>query len=74
VFSTKRQKPLHPQLIYDSQFIESVSNHKHLGVTLSFSVSWRTHAFNIYEKALERLNLLKGLKFRINRAALDNLY
>ena len=74
VFSTKRQKPLHPQLKYDNQIIESVSNHKHLGVTLSSNLLWRTHVFNIYEKASKRLNLLKGLKFRINRAALDNLY
>ena len=71
VFSTKRQKPLHPQLKYDNQIIESVSNHKHLGVTLSSNLLWRTHVFNIYKK---RLNLLKGLKFKINRAALDNLY
>ena len=51
VFSTKRQKPLHPQLKYDNQIIESVSNHKHLGVTLSSNLLWRTHVFNIYEKA-----------------------
>ncbi len=32
------------------------------------------HVFNTHEKASKRLNLLKGLKFKIDRAALTNLY
>ena len=28
VFSTKRQKPWHPQLKYDNQIIESINNHE----------------------------------------------
>jgi hypothetical protein len=30
--------------------------------------------FNIYERASKRLNYFKGLKFRINREALNQLY
>ena len=74
IFSVKCQKPLHPQLKYDNKAIESVSNHKHLGVTLSSNLSWRAHVFNIYERASKRLNYFKGLKFRINREALNQLY
>ncbi len=74
VFSTKRQKPWHPQLKYDNHIIESVNNHEHLGVTLSSSLLWRMHVFNTHEKASKRLNLLKDLKFKIDRAALINLH
>ena len=66
IFSVKRQKPLHPQLEYDNKIIESVSNQKPLGVTLSSNLSWRTHVFNVYERAHKRLNSLKAIKFKIN--------
>ncbi len=59
IFSVKRQKPLHLQLKYDNKIIESVSNQNHLGVTLS----WRTHVFNVHERAYKRLNSLKAIKF-----------
>ncbi len=74
IFSVKCEKPLHPQLKYDNKAIESASIHKHLGVILSSNLSWRAHVFNIYERASKRLNYFKGLKFRINREALNQLY
>ena len=66
IFSVERQKPLHPQLKYDNKTIEFVSNHKYLGVTLLSYLPWRSHVFNVYERAYKRLNSLKALKFRIN--------
>ena len=47
--------------------IDNVSNHKHLGVTICSDLSWRIHIFNVYEKASKKLNLLKGLKFKLGR-------
>ena len=44
----------------------------HLGVTSN--LSWKAHIIKAYEKACKRLNLLKGLKFKINRETLDWLY
>ena len=37
-------------------------------------MSRRTYILNIHDKASKRLNLLKGLKFKINRNTLDKLY
>jgi hypothetical protein len=50
-FSAKMFKPAHPTLYFANEPIEIVSNHKHLGVTLSSNLSWRAHILNIYEKA-----------------------
>ena len=44
----------------------------HLGVTSN--LSWKAHIIKVYEKACKRLNLLKGLKFKINRETLNRLY
>ena len=70
-FSPKRLKPTHPTLYFA---IEIVNNHKHLGVVLSSNLSWRVHFLNIYEKASKKLNLLKGLKFKISTETLSKLY
>lgn len=73
-FSAKRIKPRHPMLYFNNETIEIVSNHKHLGVILSSNLSWRAHIFNVYEKASKKLNLLKGLKFKLSRETLSKLY
>ena len=66
-------KTEHPALYYEGNEIDTVSSHKHLGVSSS-NLSWRTHILNIHDKASKRLNLLKGLKLEINRNTLDKLY
>ena len=73
IFFTKRDKPVHPALYCEGNEINTVSSHKHLGVTLSSNLSWRTHILNIHDKTSKRLNLLKGLKLKINRNILDKL-
>ena len=37
-------------------------------------MSWKSHILRIYEKANRRLNILKSLKFKINRSTLICLY
>ena len=74
IFSVKRIKPSHPNIYFNNQIIENVSNHKHLGVTLCSDLSWRAHIFNVYEKVSKKLNLLKGLKFKLSRETLSKLY
>ena len=73
-FSSKRIKPVHPSLYLALRPIEEVISHDHLGVTLSCDLSWRPHILKIHQKASKRLNMLKGLKFKLNRFALEVLY
>jgi hypothetical protein len=74
IFSLKRLRPNHPPLFFNNNEIQEVFNHKHLGVTLLSNLTWTAHIINIHEKASKRLNLLKGLKFKLNRKTLSNLY
>jgi len=67
VFSAKRDKPVHPPLILNSNIIEDVTVHEHLGLTLFSNLSWRMHILKIHQKASKKLNrytlevLLKSL-------------
>ena len=45
-----------------------------MGTTLSNDLTWITHISTIYENASKRLNLLKGLKFKLNRSTLNAMY
>ena len=73
-FSAKRIKPPHPDLFYADNKIIEVAQHTHLGVVLCNNLSWRAHIFKIYEKASKRLNILKGIKYKVDRSTLRKLY
>jgi hypothetical protein len=74
VFSNKKVKRDHPSLSMMGCDIKEVDSHTHLGLNLQSNSSWNTHILTIYEKACKRLNMLKSLKFRIERSTLACLY
>ena len=74
IISTKKIKPLHPQLYLLNNAVEEVTTHEHLGVTLTNNLSWRPHIWKIHTKVSKILNLLKSLKFNLDRATLEVLY
>ena len=47
IFSTKRIKPYHPDLFYEGKKIAMVSQHTHLSVTLSSTLSWKAHILKV---------------------------
>ena len=73
-FSVKRFKPFHPFVVFDNEVIDEVTQHTHLGVTLASNLSWKPHIFYVYERACKRVNMLKGLKFKLSRNILERLY
>lgn len=74
VISRKRNKPVHPPLLMSGIQIPSVVEHKHLGVIFSNDCTWDEHIATITEKAWSRLNIMRHLRFRLNRKALEQIY
>ena len=75
LLSTKCVPLLHLQLFMNNTVISESKSCKHLGITFSSTCSWTEHISRITESAWVRLNLLRALKYKINRKALEkNLF
>ena len=74
LLSTKLVPLLHPQLFMNNTVISESSSYKHLGIAFSSTCSWTEHISKITESAWIRLNLLRALKYKINRKALEKIY
>jgi hypothetical protein len=51
-----------------------VKFHKHLGVTISDDGSWNKHIELVIDKAYSKLNILRMLKFMLDRSSFEKLY
>ena len=58
-----------PPLILNNSIIEDVIVHEHLGLTFD-----RPYVTKIHQKASKKLNLLKPLKYNLNRYTLEVLF
>ena len=63
-----------PTFIFDNTNISFVDNHKHLGVTFSCNGQWKTHIDNILNSAYKTLGIMRKLKYRFSRQALNQMY
>ena len=63
-----------PKLFFNSDSLELVSVHRHLGLLISESLSWTNFIDSVVNSALKKLCLLKNLKFKIGRKILSKLY
>ena len=73
-FSPKPNKQDHPPLLLDTKVVKDVECHTHLGLTLQSNMSRRNHIVKMYKKASKRLNMLKYVKYRVDRSTLTYLY
>lgn len=74
IFSRKRHKPYHPPVLMDNIQINEVSSHKHLGLVFSNDCSWHNHLELIKSKAWTRVNVMRKLKFKLDRRSLETIY
>ena len=74
IFSRKRKKPNHPNLVMDQQSIQEVNSHRHLGLVLSNDCTWHDHLEYIKSKAWTRINVMRKLKFKLDRRSLQIIY
>ena len=62
------------EIEFQNQLVEFVSCHKHLGITFDSNGKFHTHIENILKCASTRLNVLKKLKYVLNRNYLARIY
>ena len=74
IISRKTQKQTHPPLSMFDEEIAEVENHKHLGVFLSNNLRWSHHIDYILSKAYHRINMLRKLKYTLDRRSLETIY
>ena len=74
IVSRKLNKPYHPPIYMGNTQIAEVNTHKHLGIILSHDCSWHAHIEYIKEKAWQRINIMRRLKFIQDRKSLEIIY
>ena len=74
LISRKLLQTLHPPLYMLNQQISEVDMHKHLGIFFSNDGSWHKHINYIKEKAWIRVNIMRKLKFQLDRKSLEIIY
>ena len=58
----------------DQQPIHEVNLHKHLGIIFSSDCTWHDHLEYITSKAWTRINIMRKLKFKLDRKSLQIIY
>ena len=64
----------HPPIFMQNQQITEVESHKHLGIYFSIDCTWHHHIKYIVNKAWIRINIMRKLKFRLDRKSLETIY
>ena len=72
--SRKRNQLPMPDFTMSNVSIPKVDFHKHLGVCISNSGNWHDHIEYISKKAWERINIMRRLKFTLDRKSLEVIY
>ena len=71
IFSRKHNRPFHLPLNMDQQAINEVTSHKHLGLIFSNDCNWHEHIDYFKTKAWFRINIMRKLKFQLDRKSLE---
>ena len=74
IVSRKFNMPFHPPVYMGNTQIVEVNAHKHLGIIFSHDCSWHAHIEYIKEKAWQRINIMRRLKFILDRKSLEIIY
>ena len=74
VISNKDNLDQHPPIVFNNHLIDSVAANKHLGLTLSSDLKWPTHIDNIVTSSSRRLDLMRGLKYKVDCRPLETIY
>ncbi|MCG8045232.1 MAG: reverse transcriptase domain-containing protein [Candidatus Thiodiazotropha endolucinida] len=71
---TRKRETNWPHVKVNNTVLNDDRHHTHLGLTLSSDGTWNEHINAIYSKAAYRLNLLRMLKYDLDRNSLNRFY
>ena len=72
--SRKSEQSYHSPLFMNNVQIREVDCHKHLGLIISQNLLWNVHVDEIVAKASVRLNIMRSVKYLIDRRSLECVY
>ena len=74
LLSRKLNGDQNPPIFMQNHQISEVSTHKHLGLLFSNDCTWNNHINHIQDKAWFRVNIMRKLKFKLDRKCLEIIY
>ena len=74
LISRKLNQAGHPPLFIQNHEITEVKSHKHLGVNITDDCTWHHHIDYVKEKAWSRINVMRKVKFKLDRKSLETIY
>ena len=63
-----------PNINFNDVTLENVESHKHLGLTLTHNLTWKLHINNLLQSVSPMADVLKKLKYIVDRKSLENIY
>ena len=74
LFSCKISNPSRPQIMFNGTVVSKMNEHKHLGLLLDSSLSFKKHPNEKIIKAKKNLGIIKHLSIYLPRKTLDQMY
>ena len=74
IISNKKKHLDCPPAFLNNTKILEVSSHSYLGLAFSFDLKWNSHIDTITKKAETRINMMRPLKYKVDRKSLEIIY
>ena len=74
LLSRKHNKPYHPPVLLNQTQMAEVDSNKHLGIIFSNDCIWHEHIELVKSKAWKRINVMRKLKFQLDRKSLQTIH
>ena len=74
LFTRKRTNIMNQDIVLNNNIIAQEKTHTHLGITFASDATWGDHISRVYEKTALRLNILRMLKYDLDRKSLSRFY
>ena len=74
LFSCKISNPSHPQIMFNGTAASKMNEHKHFGLLLDSSLSFKKHLNEKIIKTKKNLGIIKHLSIYLPRKTLDQMY